>query len=60
MATDVETGKLKVFYENAHEEPVYRLYCLDNNKIVTGKYIYIVQISLNFIKAHQNSCKIEP
>ncbi|KAJ0181806.1 hypothetical protein K1T71_002528 [Dendrolimus kikuchii] len=36
MATDVETGKLKICYENAHEEPVYRLFCLDNNKIVTG------------------------
>ncbi|XP_052756896.1 WD repeat-containing protein 55 homolog [Galleria mellonella] len=36
MATDVETGKLKQCYENAHEEPVYSLKCLDNGKIVTG------------------------
>lgn len=36
LATDVETGKLKMCYEKAHDEPVYRLYCLDNNKIVTG------------------------
>lgn len=36
MATDVESGKLKRCYENAHEEPVYRLVNLDNNKIVTG------------------------
>lgn len=37
MATDVETGKLKKCYENAHDEPVYRLLCLDQNKIVTGE-----------------------
>lgn len=37
MATDVETGKLKRCYENAHQDPVYRLLCLENNKIVTGK-----------------------
>ncbi|KOB76648.1 WD-repeat protein [Operophtera brumata] len=36
MATDVETGKLKQCFESAHEEPVYRLLCLNNNKIVTG------------------------
>lgn len=36
MATDVETEKLKRCYENAHEEPVYRLLNLDSNKIVTG------------------------
>lgn len=38
MATDIETGKLKYCIESAHEEPVYRLLCLNNNKIVTGKY----------------------
>lgn len=37
MATDVETGKLKKCYEDAHDEPVYRLLCLDENKIVTGE-----------------------
>ncbi|XP_013133768.1 PREDICTED: WD repeat-containing protein 55 homolog [Papilio polytes] len=36
IATDVETGKLKCCYENAHEEPVYKLLCLGNNKFVTG------------------------
>ncbi|KAI5641517.1 hypothetical protein NE865_06274 [Phthorimaea operculella] len=36
MAVDVETGKLKKCYEKAHEEPVYCLKSLDNNKIVTG------------------------
>ncbi|KAG6454023.1 hypothetical protein O3G_MSEX008482 [Manduca sexta] len=36
MATDVETGKLKKCYEDAHDEPVYCLRTLDNNKIVTG------------------------
>lgn len=37
MATDVETGKLKQCYDNAHDEPVYKLICLNNDKIVTGK-----------------------
>ncbi|CAH1644965.1 unnamed protein product [Spodoptera littoralis] len=36
MATDVQTEKLKRCYENAHDEPIYRLVNLDNNKIVTG------------------------
>ncbi|XP_049865977.1 WD repeat-containing protein 55 homolog isoform X2 [Pectinophora gossypiella] len=36
MAVDVETGKLKKCIEDAHEEPVYSLKCLDDNKIVTG------------------------
>ncbi|XP_026487768.1 WD repeat-containing protein 55 homolog isoform X1 [Vanessa tameamea] len=36
MATDVETGKLKQCFENAHEEPIYKLISLDSNKIVTG------------------------
>ncbi|CAG4944885.1 unnamed protein product [Colias eurytheme] len=36
IATDVETGKLKQCFENAHDEPVYKLLSLDNNKIVTG------------------------
>ncbi|CAG9784463.1 unnamed protein product [Diatraea saccharalis] len=36
MATDVETGKLRKCYENAHDDPVYSLLCLNNEKIVTG------------------------
>ncbi|XP_013200488.1 WD repeat-containing protein 55 homolog [Amyelois transitella] len=36
MITDVGTGKLKQCYENAHDEPVYKLLCLDNSKFVTG------------------------
>lgn len=36
LATDVETGKLVKCYEGAHDEPVYSLKCLDDNKIVTG------------------------
>lgn len=41
MTTDVETGKLKNCIENAHEEPVYKLLCLDTNKIVTGIFFLI-------------------
>lgn len=36
MATDVETGKLVRYYEKAHDEPIYSLKDLDDNKIVTG------------------------
>ncbi|OWR44900.1 putative WD-repeat protein [Danaus plexippus plexippus] len=36
IATDVETGQLKQCIENAHEEPVYKLRTLDENKIVSG------------------------
>lgn len=36
IATDVETRKLKQCIENAHEEPIYKLLSLDENKIVTG------------------------
>ncbi|XP_072936508.1 WD repeat-containing protein 55 homolog [Epargyreus clarus] len=36
VATDVQTGKLKQCYNDAHEEPVYTLVSLDDNKIVTG------------------------
>lgn len=36
IATDVETGKFKNCYEGAHDEPVYSMLCLDNNKIITG------------------------
>lgn len=36
MVTDVETGKLRQCYENAHDDPVYCLRPLDDNKIVTG------------------------
>ncbi|XP_050675855.1 WD repeat-containing protein 55 homolog isoform X2 [Leptidea sinapis] len=36
LGTDVETGKLKFCYENAHDEPVYKLSSLDCNKFVTG------------------------
>lgn len=37
MVADVESGKLKRCYENAHDEPVYSLKCLDSTKFVTGK-----------------------
>lgn len=36
IATDVETGKLKQCFENAHEDPIYKLLALDSNKVVTG------------------------
>ncbi|XP_069357625.1 WD repeat-containing protein 55 homolog isoform X1 [Maniola hyperantus] len=36
MGTDVETGQLKTCFENAHEDPVYKLFPLDCNKIISG------------------------
>ncbi|KAK6637781.1 hypothetical protein RUM44_008203 [Polyplax serrata] len=36
MLTDTETGKLKKFYDNAHEDPLYSLYVFDENVICTG------------------------
>lgn len=36
MITDFETGKLKRFWDNAHEEPVYKLSVIDENLFATG------------------------
>ncbi|XP_058452713.1 WD repeat-containing protein 55 homolog [Malaya genurostris] len=36
MATDVETGKLKRFWEDAHEEPVYTMSFISENTFATG------------------------
>ncbi|EEB12435.1 WD-repeat protein, putative [Pediculus humanus corporis] len=36
MITDSETGKLKKFYDDAHEDPLYSLYVFDTNIICTG------------------------
>ncbi|XP_037902837.1 WD repeat-containing protein 55 homolog [Hermetia illucens] len=36
MLTDVETGKLKKFYDNAHNSAIYTLYVVDENLFATG------------------------
>lgn len=36
MLTDMESGKLKGCYENAHEEPIYCLTIINENNFVTG------------------------
>lgn len=36
MVTDFQTGKLKWFCEDAHEDPLYSLALLDENLVVTG------------------------
>lgn len=46
MVADVESGKLKRCYEAAHDEPVYSLKYLDNNKFVTGKVLLLLLFSL--------------
>lgn len=36
MITDFETGKLKRFWDNAHEDPIYTLTVIDENLIASG------------------------
>lgn len=36
MLSDVETGKLRQFYENAHENPIYSLYVINDHLFATG------------------------
>lgn len=36
MLTDVGTGKLRQFFENAHEHPIYSLYVLNQHIFATG------------------------
>ncbi|XP_058822876.1 WD repeat-containing protein 55 homolog [Topomyia yanbarensis] len=36
MVTDVETGKLKRFWDNAHEEPVYTMSFISENTFASG------------------------
>lgn len=36
MLSDVHTGQLKRFYDNAHETPVYKMNVLDMNVFATG------------------------
>jgi WD repeat-containing protein 55 len=36
MITDCETGKLKRFWDDAHEEPVYSMHILNENMFATG------------------------
>lgn len=38
MLSDVHTGKLKRFYDNAHESPVYRMNVFCENLFATGKH----------------------
>lgn len=37
MMTDVATGKLKRFYDNSHESPIYKMHVLCENLFATGK-----------------------
>lgn len=36
MVTDFETGKLKRFWEKAHDEPIYTITVLDENLVASG------------------------
>jgi len=36
MVTDFETGKLKRFWDKAHEEPIYTITVLDENLVTSG------------------------
>lgn len=37
MMSDITTGKLKRFYDNAHESPIYKMHILCENLFATGK-----------------------
>lgn len=37
MMSDVSTGKLKRFYDNSHESPIYKMHILTENMFATGK-----------------------
>lgn len=37
MMTDITTGKLKRFYDNAHESPIYKMHVICENLFATGK-----------------------
>lgn len=39
MLSDVHTGKLKRFYDNAHEVPVYQMSVFDENLFATGNCV---------------------
>lgn len=36
MMSDITTGKLKRFYDNAHESPIYKMHVVDENLFATG------------------------
>lgn len=36
MVTDIETGKLKRFWDKAHDEPIYTMTVLDENLLASG------------------------
>lgn len=40
MMTDVHTGKLNRFYDNAHTVPIYRINVIDENLFATGKLLF--------------------
>lgn len=46
MMSDITTGKLKRFYDNAHESPIYKMHVLCENLFATGKHIVIGFLSL--------------
>lgn len=39
MMSDVTTGKLKRFYDNSHEAPIYKMHIICENTFATGKLI---------------------
>lgn len=44
MITDIETEKLKNFYDDAHNTAIYKLYVIDENLFATGKLQYFLDI----------------
>lgn len=47
VLSDVHTGKLKRFYDDAHTAPVYRMNVIDENLFASGEYfIYLFNVFL--------------
>lgn len=46
MISDVESGKLVRFFDEAHEGPIYCLLVIDENIFATGKYKLVLFITL--------------
>lgn len=42
MMSDITTGKLKRFYDNAHESPIYKMHVICENLFATGMIVLFI------------------
>lgn len=48
VLSDVHTGKLKRFYDEAHTAPVYRMNVIDENLFASGEWFLCLNMGLNY------------